>query len=449
MKRASFAIFLAVLLLCLSVPAQAATTYVPDYDVQAEFVYLYNVNTEQAIYEKNAGEKCYPASVTKIMTCILALENTPDLDSEFVTYPTYVQDYLYTYQLTYGGISLADLSAGERMSMRDMLYGLMLQSGNEIAMSIADHIGGSQAGFVEMMNRRAKELGARNTNFVNPNGLFDENHYTTAYDIAQITLHAMSLPGFMDIVSTTSYVAGPTNKHERLEWTTTNMVMIPNSEYYNANVRGVKTGTLPESGRCFVSTATKDGFTYLLVVMNSPYLDEQGLGMSHNYAFDDANGIYNWVFGNFKVRPIVEMGKYLEEIPLRLSLDQDYLQLMTAERFTALVHKDVDLSTSVTYLYDLPDSVDAPVRRYDKIGTVTLMLHGETIGTVDLLAAQDVAASGVLVLLEKIKGILRSFWFKFAVVFLVLLIILYILLMIVRNRNRRRRSSGYKPRRRI
>lgn len=436
-----------LLVIQLAAPVSAAT-YPLGVDVGAQAVYLYNMDTENLIAEKNMNEKMYPASVTKIMTCILALENTPNLDNEKVVYPNYIQDYLYTYQWVEGngGISLGDLRAGEELTMRQLVYATMLPSANEAAMIIADHIGGSQEGFIAMMNKRAKELGALNTNFVNPNGLFDENHYTTAYDIAQISMYAMTLPGFMEITSTVRYDSGPTSIRENIEWNSTIKMQNPSdTAYYYSGLKGIKTGSVPEAGSCFVSTCTRDGFTYLLVVLGSPYLDENGKALYPIGSFEDTKNIYDWVFSTFKRKALVEKHTHLQEIKLNLSFEKDHIKLMTGERFTALVPVTTEVS-DVTYKADIPESIDAPVKKGDEIGELRLILAGEEVGRVSLLAAESVEASPVLVVLEKIKAVMRSFWFKFIVILIVLLIILYIILLILRNRNRRR---GYRPRRRI
>lgn len=450
MKKRMIVVLVFSCLLSLPLSARAENNYAPDFEVESKAVYLYNMDTGDRIFEKNAAEAMYPASLTKIMTCILALEHTENLDTEIVTYPQYVQDYLYDYQYIQGNgiVSNADLMAGEQLTMRQALYALMLPSANEVAMTIADHIGGSQEGFAAMMNVKAKELGARNTNFVNPNGLFDASHVTTAYDMAQITMYALELPGFMDIVTTSVFECPPTNIHENgLVWTSTNRMMMPESvEYYYGPVQGVKTGTLPEAGRCFISTATKDGFTYLLVIMGAPYLDEEGSPLPERREFLETKRIYEWVFDTFRVKTLVDKGKHVGDIALNLNLDQDRLRLMTADRYTALLPKDVEAS-SVTFIPDIPDSWDAPVAKGESIGEVALILNGEEIGRVELLAAETVNASQLLVILEKVKAVTRSFWFKFAVVLVVLLIVFYITLMILRNRNRRR--SGYNPRRRL
>jgi len=431
--------------------AHGATIYEPTEPVNSDAALLYNLDTDTVIYSKNETDPKYPASLTKIMTCILALENTQNLDTEMVTYPTYVQDELYRYQVANGSVSLGGLVAGEELTMRQALYAIMLSSANEASMSIADHIGGSQEGFVRMMNQRAKELGAKNTNFVNPNGLFDEKHVTTAYDMAQITLHAIELPGFMDIVSTATYESGPTNVHENLTWSTTNYLMIEGNSYYNSNVQGVKTGSLPESGRCFISTATKSGYRYLLVLMDAPYYDEDGNAMNANLAFTDANNIYKWVFETFVVQTVKDQGEHVGEIEVRFNLEQDKVLLVTAERFSALVPRQVTKNDVVVKPL-IPEYIDAPVTKGQHVGEGILMLAGEEIGRVDLLAYENVSVSNTLVFLDKAKGILQAiagnFLFKFLIIFLVLLILFYIFVMIQRNKNRKRKG-GYRPRRRI
>lgn len=448
MKRVTAMVLGILLALLFSLPVYGAAS--PAKEPRSEFVYLYNLDTDKEIYAKNAEKPAYPASLVKIMTCILALENISDLN-EVVVYPDYVQDYLYNYQRNHGSVSLAGMYAGEQMSVIDLLHGLMLRSGNETAMILAHHIAGGQAEFVEMMNRRAKELGATKTTFVNPNGLFDPQQTTTAKDMATLTRYALTLPGFKDIVSTPSYSAGPTNKNNSLDWSTTILMQIPSSSYYYPYLSGVKTGTLPEAGRCFVSTATRDGFTYLLVTMGGPYLDEQGKPLDSRSDFDDHRDIYDWAFDTFKVKSLVEKNKPVTEIPLRLNMEKDHITLVTAERFTSLVEKDVDPVTSVSMKFDIPEYLEAPVQKGQSVGWVTLVLGGEEVGKVELLASESVAPSRALLVLEKVKSIFASFWFKFIVIFLALFIILYIVLMILRNRNRRRRKKRtlYKPRRRI
>jgi D-alanyl-D-alanine carboxypeptidase (penicillin-binding protein 5/6) len=299
-----------------------------------------------------------------------------------------------------------------------------------------------------MMNDRAKELGCTGTNFVNPNDLHDENHYTTARDMAKIAAHAMTIPEFVEIVNTVSMEIGPTNRHDSLVEITTNKVIVPGSSYYNPLVSGIKTGTLDEAGRCFVSTATKDGFTYLLVLMGAPLYDADGSFMDTMVNFEETNKLYDWVFDSFKVKTIMEKGRYIADIPVRLSYEKDVVGLVSDQRLTALIPTDVEVS-SIQLIPDLPESVDAPVKKGDKIGSVKLVLAGEELGQADLVANDSVEMSKLLYYYDQAMIILGGFWAKFALIFVVLSIITYITLMIVMNKHSRKRRLNQKRRRNL
>jgi D-alanyl-D-alanine carboxypeptidase (penicillin-binding protein 5/6) len=457
MKRIAGVLLGLLMAALMAAPAAAETYYPPPFEVEAEGIYLYNLDTDTPIAQKNMDEPMYPASLTKIMTCILALEGTANLDTETLTYPTYVQDYLYRYQYVdgNGAISLGGLMAGEELSMRQLLYALMLPSANEAAMIIADHMGGSQEEFAEMMTAKAREIGAASTTFVNANGLFHPEHVTTPADMAKIAMYAMDVPGFMEIVTTTSYDSGPTNLHpDGIPWDTTVKMQVANHESYYPGLAGIKTGSVPEAGDCLVSTCTRDGVTYLLVVMGADSLDEEGAPLPARGAFTATKQLYDWVFTDFRRKTLVDQGEHRSEIKVNLSMDTDYVTLMTGGRLTHLVQASVDVS-DVTLEPDFGKdaqgnpitSIVAPVEKGQQIGELRVVLAGEEIGRVPLLAAESVAASPVLLLWERLKEIMSGIWFKFGVILLVLLVIFYAVVMILRNRNRRR--NGYRPRRRI
>ncbi len=438
-KTASLLLALLMLLLC---PVTASADYTPDFDLQSETILLMNLDTGKVMYEKNADAKVYPASLTKIMTAILTLENVEDLDGTKIALKQYIQDMLYGTNASLGGILL-----GEEVTVRGLLYASMLQSANEASLMLGDYLGdGSLTQFAEMMNDKAKELGCTGTNFVNPNGLFDANHYTTARDMAKIAAYAMENPEFVEIVNTVSMDIGPTNMHDSLVEITTNKVIVPSSVYYNPAVSGIKTGTLDEAGRCFVSTATKDGFTYLLVVMGAPLYDTNGEFLDTMINFEETNKLYDWVFDSFKVKTVMEKGRYLADIPVRLSYDKDVVGLISDQRLTALIPAEVEIG-SVQMVTDLPESIDAPIKKGDKVGTVTLVLAGEELGQVDLVANETVEMSKVLYYYDQVLQLLNGFWAKFVIIFVVLLIITYIALMILMNKNSRRRRANSRRRR--
>ena len=459
MKKAVFSAFAVLIIFAhtLSTPvlADEERGFTPNINISARAVFLYNLDTGIIIYEKNAHVPMPPASMTKLMTAILAMEY-PNFNTEIITYPMAVQDFLFNYQLEHGAVSTAGLMAGDQITMRESVYAMMLPSGNEVAMSVAQRIGGSQEAFAEMMTRRARELGAYNTTFLNPKGLHEEGHVSTAYDIAKIALHAMSLPGFSDIVNTTSYTVTLQNRDVQLTWHNTNRMIQPPgpaNPYHNPIVRGIKTGWVPEAGFCLVSTATRDGFNYLLVVMGSGEYIDGVPSLARQMHFVDTANIYDWVFDNFRVRSLFERGTTLHGVPIRLSMEREQVNLMSYDRFTSLLPMHLDISDIDLVFYGTPDEFTAPVRMGDPAGEAILMFDGRELGRVPLVIAETVAPSPVLLLIELAREIVASFWFRFAIVFAVLLILLYAIFAIRRNRRRRKNKpgarSGYQPRRRM
>lgn len=438
MRRTAFAVALGLLLTIFAgfLPAQAQ--YQVDFEEYSESVYMVNLDTGTVVYEKNAREQRAPASLTKIMTMILALENCDDLDNTLVKAPPYIWN-----EFEGINISHADIRRGETLSMRQLIYCMALQSANEAANIVADYLGGGDiSDFVAMMNEKAQEIGAKDTHFVNPHGLYDPEHYTTAYDMYLIAKYAYELPGFMDYVTVPVLEVGPTYDeppvHSSLVLTSTNKMMFTQSDYYYEPIRGMKTGTLDESGRCFVSTATKNGFTYLLVLMGAPLYDGEGNEYAGNNAFVDAKNFYEWAFSTFRVKTLLEKGKNIGQVGLELARGKDHLLVMSAERYTALLPDEVEASSVVLVPEYAEDPVRAPVRKGDKVGEVSLMLAGEEIGRVNLVSSETVEQSQWLYYLDQAKSFTKSFWFKFTVILLVLLLAFYIVLMVIRNRNRRR-----------
>ena len=434
-KLKTFAsLLLAVAIAGLSTIAPAFADYDPGFDVDAESVYLINLDTGKVIYEKDADKKIYPASTTKIMTALLALENIPDLDAPQIELKLYIQN-----ALSGTGASLAGILRGESFSPRELLYASMLPSGNEAAMMLGDYVGdGSLDYFAEMMNERAAELGAVNTHFVNASGMHDDDHYTTAYDMYLITKAALENETFRQIVSTRYYYAGEDQNGNPLHLNTTNFLISPGSTYYYPYATGVKTGTTDEAGRCLVSTAEKNGYHYLMVMMGAPQYDSNGEKLEENMVFKQSIALYDWAFGSFSNKTLIEKDLGVGEVPLKLARGgKDYLLIKSGEVFTDLLPNEIEAS-SITLELDLPAVVNAPVKEGEQVGTIRLMLAGEEIGSVPAVAAEQADASLIATLIDKFKRLFRSFLAKFIVVFVALSIIAYITVTILRGRNKNR-----------
>lgn len=427
-------LLLAVVITGLSAITPAFADYDPGFDVDAEAVYFINLDTGKVIYEKDADKKVYPASTTKIMTALLALENIPDLDTPQIELKLYIQN-----ALSGTGASLAGILRGETFTPRELLYAALLPSGNEAAMMLGDYVGdGSLDYFAEMMNEKAAELGAVNTHFVNASGMHDDDHYTTAYDMYLITMAALENETFREIVSTNYYYAGEDQNGNPLHWNTTNFLISPGSTYYYPYATGVKTGTTDEAGRCLVSTSEKDGYHYLMVMMGAPQYDSNGEKLEENMVFKQTIELYDWAFSSFSNKTLIEKDVGVGEVPLKLARGgKDYLLIKSGEVFTDLLPNEIEAS-SITMELDLPAVVNAPIKEGDQVGTIRLMLAGEEIGSVPAVAAEDVDASLIATLIDQFKRLFRSFLAKFIVVFVILSIIAYITITVLRGRNKNR-----------
>ena len=231
-------------------------------DIAAEACILIDADTGIILYEKNSHERLYPASITKVLTTLLAVE-----------YGKFDETVTHSHNAVFGigyGSSHIGMDEGEEVNFRDALYGILLESANEVCMAIAEHIDGDVDTFVEHMNTRAKELGAKDTHFANPHGFHDDNHYTTAYDMSLFVRAAVSNPDFLEIFSTVDHTIPATNKNVERPLHNKDRMMRPTSEYYYENIIGGKTGYTTEAGNTLVTYAGKDDIKLITVVMNDP-----------------------------------------------------------------------------------------------------------------------------------------------------------------------------------
>ncbi|MEG2204246.1 MAG: serine hydrolase, partial [Oscillospiraceae bacterium] len=438
MKKFWAGLFALPLCAVMLAPCALAATYTPPFETTAQAAYLINLDSDRVIYEKNIQTPMQPGNLAQLMTVILTLEKVPDPAAALVTYKGHIQNEMYIYNTqSPKQIQLAGLISGDTLSVDKLLYAVCVRSANEAAAMLADYVGdGSIPYFVEMMNQRAQELGAKSTHFTSPHGLPDDAATTTAYDMMLLARHASTLPGMEKYLGIVSYDGGPIDRIEHLYWNTTNQFAKSSAPYYNTAVTCIKDSYIANSalGAGVLSLAKKDGYTYMLVVMGcgaSPAVEE------YQSAFFETNRLYAWAFDTFRVKTLLEKGKSFDEVALRLCWGKDFLRLMSADSFTALIPDEIEMS-SVQYKLVLPAYVEAPIQKGALVGEVQLVLAGEMIGRVGVVSAEEVEASRALLLLDKLLGVTRTFWFKFIAVFLLMLLILYIALMIVRNRNRRR-----------
>lgn len=420
-----FALIFALLVFAMPFPAAAEGYEIPaELGLTAQSVYCVNLDTGDVVFEKDADTPRSIASLTKIMTALLLIENVSDLDGTTITAPVEI----YEPPVTDSGATSADIRPYETVTARTLLYAMMLPSGNEAAAITGYLVGnGSRENFYAMMNARAKELGCTNTNFVCEHGLLDmdEGNYSTARDLALITQACWQYDVFREVVTSTEYWMPFTNKHTTAEYPsqnpdaayridTTVYIQKPSSPVYKSYVRGVKTGSTYDAGRCLVTTALNDkGETYLMVVLGCPYdaVDEQGYALT----FSETGALYDWLFDTYSVQPALDTTSPIQEIKVNLSSKADTVQLYPAEDVKAVLPTDGDWSALVK-TYDIPESVDAPLAKGQEIGTMTLTLNGTEIGTVALVAGADVERNSLLYFFRLVEEFLMSTYFKVVLV---------------------------------
>ncbi len=279
-----FVILVGMLFIVPSMPVYAEDEWPEGPEIESGAAIVMEANTGTVLYEKNCHEHCFPASITKVMTALLAVENA-SMD-ETVTFSSDA-----VFGIDPGSSSIAR-DVGEEMTMEETLYGMMLESANECANAIAEHVSGSCDAFVDMMNTKAKELGCTDTHFCNPSGLPDEDHYTSCYDMALIANEAIHNDLFRTIISTKQYIIPPTNKHDEETPLNNHHQMIskykgPDNLYEYAI--GGKTGYTVAAGNTLVTFAEKDGMLLTCVVMKSE---------SH---YKDTRTLFDYCFSHFQV----------------------------------------------------------------------------------------------------------------------------------------------------
>ena len=411
-------------------PTADAALFNIDFELRCKSVYLENLDTDSPVFEREADTRRFPASTTKIMTYIITAEHISDFKNTYVT----VKDSVLA-QLDGTGSSTAGLQAGEKLSIYQLLCSMMIPSGNDAALILADYVGGGNiAQFVEMMNAKASELGCKGTHFSNPHGLNDPNHYTTVRDMAKIAKYAMTLPEFNDI---TNMTGSDCLGEDRFLITTNYMIDASRGgEYYYEYASGIKTGsTGNDSGYCLVSTASKNGYTYLCVAYGAPYEDKNGNNYKNGAMIDSVN-LYEWAFNNLSIKTILDKNDLVKEVRINYAWNKDSIQLIPANGVTEIMPDDVQLE-SIDRTFNVPEEIDAPVKEGDKVGTVTLSYANQKLATVDLLASESVDRSDLLTVAEGLKTVATSKWFIIAVVIVVLLLLIYMVVVGVYKRRKR------------
>lgn len=342
---------------------------------------VYDINSDTMLYAYNIDEKVYPASTTKIMTCLVALELC-DLDDVVTVTKSAISEIDWT-------SSSASLAAGEQMTMKDLLYCLMVKSANDAGCVIAEYLCGSQEAFVEKMNEKALELGCTNTNFVNVHGLHDEEHYTTARDLAKIMAAAVENETFYELFSTVTYTVPANNLSEERELVSTNLLVDESSKLYDERVIGGKTGFTTPAGRCLVSLSQSGDMKLITVVMGAKWeYYSDGWTVKRYGNFADTVALMDMVYNGYRPAKILSPDQILDQFAV--TGGECATQGYVMDEVTVIVPTDAVLS-DFTYETGLDAELSAPVEKDDEIGYVRVWYRGRCVAQADMYAAVSVA----------------------------------------------------------
>lgn len=382
LKRVILSTFLIFILTTFSITSYAAEKIT----ISSGAGLLIERSSDRILFEKNAYEIMYPASTTKILTAIVVLEN-----AELDELATVSKNALETIP---NGYVTCNLQIGEELSVKDLMYALMVKSANDAAVVLAEHVGGSVEGFADMMNQKAKEIGCKNTHFVNPNGIHDENHYTTAYDLYLMADYALSFEHtneFRDFVSRTSYTLPATNLYpadDRIFSTTNELIKINNNDridnYYYKNALGIKTGHTSQAGYCLVSSSSRDDLEFISVILDGGF-DSRGL--SERYT--ETIKLFNFGYDNFTLTKIKKANNIIDTIIVeKATKETESLNLLIKDSITVINDKSTDVD-KINPDIKLNENIIAPITKGDVLGTITYTVD-DIDYTSDLIAANDV-----------------------------------------------------------
>ncbi|HHX75525.1 MAG TPA: D-alanyl-D-alanine carboxypeptidase [Firmicutes bacterium] len=377
--RTKLLVLLLVVLLVLQAAGPACAT---EFNFTSVSQLLLDVGSKKVLYENNAREKLYPASVTKIMTMLLAMEA---LEAGKVSLADMIP--VSEEAAAHGGSQIF-LSPGDRISFEDLMIGIVVGSANDGAWAMAEYLAGSAGAFVEQMNARARELGMHDTNFVNPHGLHDENHYTTAHDIALMSLELLKYPQVLEWASIwmdEEFLRGKIKKEEGVYLSNSNNLV----RFYEG-ADGLKTGYTTEAGNCIAATAKRGETRLLAVIMKAP---------GRPALFAEARELLNFGFANYESVPIVKKGEVLATVPVDKGTETE-VKILARDDLALLVEKGT--GRDFVRELQLAGRLPAPLSAAEAVGSLVVRSQeGEELGRVELVPACEIRRAGIFTIYRR------------------------------------------------
>lgn len=407
MRKICLFVVIASILSCFCLPVGAED--VPE--IKAESAILIQAGTGRILMEKNADKKSYPASTTKIMTALLAIENL-DPNATLVASETAID-------IDRDGSNMGILK-DEELTVEQLLYGLMVHSANDAANVLAEAVSGTIPEFVDKMNQRATELGMTGTHFVNAHGYHDEEHYTTARDLATLSACAMENELFRRVVSTTTYEIPPTNKYEETRLLSNSNCMVNrlrDHRYFYEGAAGIKTGHTSDAGACLASYAERNGLAYYCVVLNAP-VEYEG-----NYSFLDTASLFDYGFKAYSLQTVSDMNEIVAVHDVKWSSGGEQAVLSAKTPLTALLPKNYSADKLTREVFT-EENMKAPIKTGDILGRMEYFYDGVSLGSVDLVATRDVSRSFLKMIFSTLWHLIFNVWVMTPLTIIVLILIL-------------------------
>ena len=352
--------FKIILLFCLMIIGIQSISFADEPNLNSEAAILVEVSTGRIIYEKNSTKQMFPASTTKVLTAILVIENC-ELD-EIVTVRESALSNIPS------GYVTCNLQVGEQLTVKDLLYALMIPSANDAAYVLAEYVAGSVEDFSVMMNNKARDLGCKTTHFVNPNGIHEDSHYSTAYDLYLIADYAMKNEFFRNLVAATEYTLPATEKYpseDRILKTTNELLNENSRKYYYKNAIGIKTGYTSKAGNCLIGGASRDGLEFIAVVLNGGTTNE---GLNSRYV--DSKKLFEYAYDNFTLTKIIEKGSVVQTLEIENGTKETkHLDLVIDETITVVNNKSIDMNSVIPEI-NLKETLESPIAAGETIGTI-------------------------------------------------------------------------------
>lgn len=409
-------------------------------ELTSKSILLTDLNSGKVLYSRNVDKKMEPASLTKIMTVLLAVEAIEEGSAS-------EKDKVVASDDCLDGLDEASSSAGivpgERLTLIDLMYCAMLASAGEACNIIAEHLSGNIKDFVSLMNDRAAELGCKGTHFVNPHGMPADNHYSTANDIYLLSKEAMSHELFAKICSTPSYEVGSTNKSDERILYNSNALLcsqgIYGGNFLYSYANGIKTGHTTAAGYCLASTAQKDDIRLMCVVMGAgTTLRDDNATDFHN--FSETIALYNWVFDNYQNLTVLSAEDLISEVQIKFApSDESSVTLHPDCNIVALVPKTLTAESFEKTVTLYEEEPSAPIEAGQALGEVSLSLNGTSYGTAKLLASSSVDLSRSQYLKAQFRKAFGHTWLWLLLLIILFFVLLYVFL-VLRYRHIRQRQ---------